>query len=109
MPLRLLDYIAKVYKKISDRALLYHSKLVEIPTPEFIVLYNGIESFPDEKILKLSDAFKSPPKKQFGSMELTVRVINININNKGNYPILSKCKELNGYSTIVGKVSNTCL
>jgi hypothetical protein len=31
---------------------------IKIPKPEFIVLYNGVDKHPKEKILKLSDAFE---------------------------------------------------
>ncbi|MDR1488022.1 MAG: hypothetical protein LBT62_08555 [Deltaproteobacteria bacterium] len=102
MPLLLLDYIATLYNKLSGHERFFRNMLFKLPTPEVIVLYNGVDSFPDEKILKLSDAFKTPPKKQFGSIDLTVRVININ--NKRNYPILIKCKELYEYSIIIDKV-----
>ena len=58
LPLRLLLYIARVYEKIIDQKKRYQTKLVEIPTPEFIVLYNGRAKFPEYKTMKLSDAFK---------------------------------------------------
>jgi hypothetical protein len=34
---------------------LYRRKAISIPKPEFIVLYNGSDEFPDQKTLKLSD------------------------------------------------------
>ena len=58
MPLRLLVYIAHVYQKIVDRHNLYKTKLEKIPAPEFIVLYNGKDPYPDRGTLRLSDAFK---------------------------------------------------
>jgi predicted transposase/invertase (TIGR01784 family) len=71
------------------------------------VLYNGIDKYPDEKILKLSDAFSDPSelglsKADFLSLELIVKVYNIN---KGhNDPIIRRCKTLEGYSTFIAKV-----
>ena len=56
MPLRLLIYVARIYEKLIDNTAVYKSKLLKIPKPDFIVLYNGTDEFPDEKILRLSDA-----------------------------------------------------
>ena len=71
MPLRFLLYIARLYEKITDDRTLYREKLLKIPTPEFIVLYNGIKPFPAEMTLKLSDAYmaESKPAEMFGSLE----------------------------------------
>jgi len=54
LPLRILKYIAEVYDKITDRITLYQKKLIKIPRPEFIVLYNGKADCPDHQELKLS-------------------------------------------------------
>jgi len=76
--------------------------LVKLPRPEFIVLYNGEAPFPKEKILRLSDAFEKTDNNDLISLDLTVRVININ---KGVNPELeSKSKTLNGYVTFIAKV-----
>ena len=106
MPLRLLSYIARVFEKITDDRAIYHDKLIEIPTPEFIVLYNGIKPFPAEKTLKLSDAYKGTDKtiEKFGSLELTVRVVNINPGY--NDDLLQKSEALNGYTAFIEYVRN---
>ncbi len=57
LPLRLLEYIGRVYEKIIEIEKKYQKLLVKIPRPEFIVLYNGTDEYPDYKELKLSDAF----------------------------------------------------
>ncbi len=100
MPLRFLLYIGRIYEKIIDSENIYRKRLIKIPTPEFIVLYNGTEDFPDEKILKLSDAFKemSPHLE----LELVVRVYNIS---KGhNEAIVHKSKDLNDYVTFIARI-----
>ena len=104
MPLRLLLYIARVYEKIIDRKASYRQKILRIPTPEFIVLYNGKDEFPSEKLLRLSDAFRESPKshEKSGSLELTVRVLNINPGY--NDDILSKSENLHGYVIFVNKI-----
>ncbi|GHV12514.1 hypothetical protein AGMMS49938_05210 [Fibrobacterales bacterium] len=106
MPLRFLIYISRLYEKIIDGKAIYKSKLLKIPKPEFIVLYNGRDNYPKEKILKLSDSFESRQEQSIkipeNALELTVRVININ---KGKNDILiKKSPNLNGYSQFVAKV-----
>ena len=107
MPLRLLMYIAYVYEKIINRSLLYSTKLEKIPAPEFIVLYNGKEPYPDRSTLRLSDAFKDAcgllgVENPAPSLELVVQVYNINSGH--NTEILEKSRTLGGYSAFVGKV-----
>ncbi|MDR0517996.1 MAG: Rpn family recombination-promoting nuclease/putative transposase [Fibromonadaceae bacterium] len=102
MPLRFLIYISKVYEKIIDSDNIYKRDLIKIPTPEFIVLYNGVDKYPKEKTLKLSAAFEQAGIKKAPELELTVRVLNIN---KGHNPKLEqKSKSLAGYSAFVAKV-----
>ena len=76
LPLRHLMYIAREYEKIIPVKKRYQSKLIPIPTPEFIVFYNGVEEYPVEETLRLSTAFAE--KDGMPSLELIVRVININ-------------------------------
>ena len=101
MPLRCLMYIAKVYEKIAKGDAIYEETLLKIPTPEIIVLYNGVKSFPSELIMRLSDAYIATDDSQskFGSIELTVRVININLG--FNDELLQKSKTLNDYTALV--------
>ena len=107
MPLRLLMYIAEVYERMIKNKNVYSTKHVSIPWPEFFVLYNGEEQFPDETTLKLSTLFEKPqdlglPEKLKPFLELEVRVININEGR--NVDILNRCTELAGYSTLINKV-----
>jgi hypothetical protein len=104
---RLLIYIARIYEKIIGDKNIYASRLVRIPRPEFFVLYNGVDPYPDEKLLKLSDAFESSLlpgiiKKEAPALELEVKVININQGR--NKEIAGKCKTLGEYSAFIEKV-----
>jgi hypothetical protein len=100
-------YIARIYEKLIDNRKIYSRKKLTIPQPEFFVLYNGKEPYPDEVIVKLSDTFENIniiglPDKEIPVLELIVKVININ---KGkNEEIVQKCKTLSGYSTFTGKI-----
>jgi len=106
MALRLLMYIARVYEKIIDDTKIYATREIFVPRPEFIVLYNGTAPYPDEKILKLSDAFESVAELGLHegrpALELTVRVLNINEGRNEN--IVKKCSTLAGYSAFIAKV-----
>jgi predicted transposase/invertase (TIGR01784 family) len=107
IPLRLLMYIARLYEKIIDRKKLYQTNLEKIPSPEFIVLYNGKDKYPDYTELKLSDAFKNVEGLKLTDsnkipLELIVQVYNVN---HGHNPeILKKCETLDEYSFFVGKI-----
>ena len=100
MPLRFLEYVARVYEKLQAPTDRYLKKLSKIPTPEFYVFYNGINDYPESTILKLSDAFITKPEQV--PMELTVQVLNINTDKSNK--ILATCKPLEEYSLFVEEV-----
>lgn len=100
MPLRGFLYLAKLYNKyVNQRKLnLYSSTLQRIPTPRFIVFYNGLQEEPDRKILKLSDAFL----KEDGCLEC--EAVMLNINRGRNRDLMEKCRRLEEYSIFVDTV-----
>ena len=107
MALRLLLYITRVLEKKVQSRTLYSKKPVSIPWPEFFVLYNGPEPYPDVSILRLSDLFENPtelglPNKAHPLLELEVKVININEGR--NETMVNRCTELAGYSLLVAKI-----
>jgi predicted transposase/invertase (TIGR01784 family) len=107
MPLRLLMYVARIYEKIIDIKKRYQSNLEKIPSPEFIVLYNGVDPYPDYKELWLSEAFKDTEglevkKNDDLSLELIVKVYNINYGH--NEEILKKCEVLDNYSFFIDNI-----
>jgi predicted transposase/invertase (TIGR01784 family) len=107
MALRLLMYIGRVYEKIIDGDKLYSKNPVLIPQPEFFVLYNGTDPFPDQEIYRLSGSFEKLKDLDIAendtpALELLVKVININEGR--NKAIVDRCKELAEYSTLVAKI-----
>lgn len=98
MPLRMLWYIARIYRNIVDRDMAYRSALVALPEPEFYVLYNGTQEQPPYQKQNLADAFGGKKLK----LDLEVDCYNINLA-KGRQ-ILEKCEELRAYSVFVAKV-----
>lgn len=100
MPLRDVIYYGRTIEKLVEPRDLYKTKMIGIPTPEFLVFYNGDRAFPPEKILKLSDAFLEKTDKPM--LELIVRIININL--PMNHPILERCRPLYEYSWFVQQI-----
>jgi hypothetical protein len=47
MPLRMLSYVSRLYEGIVESRSVYARRRAAVPRPEFIVLYNGAEGFPD--------------------------------------------------------------
>ena len=100
MPLRCLEYIGRLYETLFESKEKYSRKLLNIPTPEFYVFYNGEESYPSDKTLKLSEAFIERGTET--NLELTVKVININRQNR--HPVLENCQTIQEYSIFVETV-----
>ena len=106
MPVRLLMYIGQLYEKWikmkGEDKFLYSSKLYKIPTPEFVVFYNGTAPRPEKEILYLSSAFEVAPDKELGVLELEVPVYNIN---KGmNEELFKKSPKLRQYAEFIAKI-----
>jgi hypothetical protein len=103
MPLRLLMYVARVYEGLLPRRAVYAQKMVKVPRPEFIVLYNGKDEMPDRLELRLSDAFREANTKEV--LELTLTVYNINPGH--NEDIRKSSESLFNYSTFVAMAPGT--
>lgn len=100
MPLRDLLYIARLLERITTDRSLYGISMVQIPTPRFVVFYNGTEEQPERQILKLSDAFE----KKISEPELELKVLMLNINLGKNKELLEKCETLREYMIYITKV-----
>lgn len=70
------------------------TRIVKLPTPKFLVFYNGITNLPDVVDLNLSDAFQI--KETNYSLELKATLLNINPGH--NEKLLHACKTLGDYS-----------
>ncbi len=96
MPLRGFLYFADLYKKYTKNMELSIRRLIKIPTPHYIVFYNGTERDEEEFYQLLSDAYADNSE---GCIELKVRTININYGH--NKKLLEKSKTLSDYSFFV--------
>ena len=100
MPLRDLFYIAAEYNTLIDSQSLYSSVMQKIPTPNFIVFYNGEQEFDDRVEYRLSDAFET--KVVDPALELKVTVLNINYGR--NAALMEQCRTLRDYAAYVKMV-----
>ena len=111
MPFRFLEYIARIYEKITTKDEKFGRKLVKLPVPEFYVFYNGKDDYPTESMMKLSDAFmqlgdncelKNQLENANYPLEISVKVININVDKEN--AILKRCEALKQYSEFIEQV-----
>ncbi|MCI8282982.1 MAG: hypothetical protein HFI76_15220 [Lachnospiraceae bacterium] len=103
MPLRGLFYFSRQYEGFIARQKhnLYGSKLVKLPTPQYVVFYNGKKDRPDQEELLLSDAYEAGR----GSGCLECKALLLNINRGHNKELLEKCRRLWEYSEFVAEVN----
>ena len=100
MPLRILLYAAREYQKLIKDDSLYASALLKLPTPHFVVFYNGELDIPERTVLRLSDAYEKPVEKP--DLELSVTMLNIN--SGYNEQLKETCTLLGEYMQYVEKV-----
>ena len=100
MPIRSLFYISRELEKLTSGQTLYSPKKVMVPTPRFIVFYNGSDTSWEREVVKLSDAYEQ--KTDHPELELLVTMLNINLGK--NSDIMNKCQTLLEYMQYVEKV-----
>ena len=71
-----------------------------LPTPRFVVFYNGDDTIPERSILRLSDSFENKAKD--GCLEVEALLLDVNIGK--NQELMASCRYLQEYATFVGKV-----
>lgn len=102
MPLRGLLYFAQQFEGLlaSRGDDIYGMKRLELPTPVYIVFYNGRGMQTDNLILCLSDSFSTG--RGSGCLECTCEVLNIN---RGyNQALLERCRRLWEYSEFSSEI-----
>ncbi len=100
LPVRYLLYVADVYSDYTKDMNLYGTRAVKLPTPKFVIFYNGQEEQPNRKELKLSELFAIPDSEP--SLELTAVMLNIN---KGhNKELMETCRTLHDYAEYTARV-----
>ena len=102
MPLRLLEYIARIYGNLVDSKAKFSRHLVPLARPEFYVFYTGDQKLPPESYLHLSDAFPNQPPKADLTLELKVKVCTIKSDHPS--PVVHNCPDLEQYVQFLGLV-----
>ena len=95
MPLRLLEYVARIYGNIVDSTAKFSRHLVPLAKPEFIVFYTGDQELPPESYLYLSDAF--PKQGQNADLTLELKVKVCTIKSETPSPVVHSCTDLEQY------------
>lgn len=100
LPLRFLFYAADVYSDYTKDTNLYGTKPVKLPSPRFIIFYNGQRELPDRQELKLSDVYEIPEDSPW----LELKAVMLNINKGHNLKLMKACKTLRDYAEYTDKV-----
>ena len=90
-------YFADLYKVKYFGKKIYSTRLLKIPTPQYIVFYNGTASMPDRKELRLSDAFQQPTAQP--DIEVVAHMLNINYGH--NKELMERCRKLKEYAQFI--------
>lgn len=96
-PLRGFFYFADLYKVKYFGKKIYSTRLLKIPTPQYIVFYNGTTNMPDKKELRLSDAFQQPTTQP--DIEVVAHMLNINYGH--NKELMERCQKLKEYAQFI--------
>ena len=104
MPIRGLMYLARLYQNYIDDCEInvFSPVLKHLPSPKFIVFYNGSKDEPDQKLLRLTDAFAEEGAPEESCLECCATMLNINYGH--NYELMEKCRRLEEYSVFVAEV-----
>jgi hypothetical protein len=106
LPLRILMYYGQLCEKWikmkREEDFIYRESLQKIPTPQFVVFYNGTKSKPAKEILKLSDSYEFEQIKDFGFLELEVPVYNIN--KEIGVKLFERSEKLKQYAEFIAEI-----
>ena len=106
LPLRFLWYISKVYMGMTRKQNIYGTERVEIPEPQFVVFYNGVEEQPERKVLRLSDLYQTRTERIEADLGrgLELEAVMFNVNRSHNRTLMEACKTLKDYAEYVYRV-----
>ena len=100
IPLRNLFYIADEYQRLVVQKSLYSTVIQKIPTPRFIVFYNGTKKVDDYNEFRLSSAYENSTD----NPDLELRVTMLNVNDGHNLELMEHCRTLKEYAKYVARV-----
>ncbi len=93
-------YIADEYQRLVVRKSLYSTVIQKIPTPRFLVFYNGTKEVEDRSEFRLSSAYENPTE----NPDLELRVTMLNVNDGHSSDLMEHCRTLKEYAQYVARV-----
>ena len=82
------------------RKSLYPTVIQKIPTPRFLVFYNGTKEVEDRSEFRLSSAYENPTE----NPDLELRVTMLNVNDGHSSDLMEHCRTLKEYAQYVARV-----
>ena len=79
---------------------LYGSRRITIPSPRFLIFYNGKEERAEREVLELAEAFEIQEEEPW----LNLKAVLLNINPGYNNDIVNACKTLSDYVIYTSRV-----
>ncbi|HIZ23545.1 MAG TPA: hypothetical protein IAA21_12250 [Candidatus Blautia faecigallinarum] len=109
MPLRGVFYFARLYQDfVTENGYdLYKTTLIRLPSPQYVVFYNGTEDRPEREILTLSASFmtvESAGDSLAIEPALECKALVLNINYGKNRWLMEKCRPLWEYSYFIHSI-----
>ena len=103
MPLRGVFYFASLYKGyVAQNELdIYGESRIQLPTPQYIVFYNGMRKIGERMELRLSESFSCEENEE-PALECVVTYLNVNYGH--NQEIMSRCRKLYEYSYLIDRI-----
>ena len=104
MPLRGLLYLTDLLRGYIEKTgkRLYGSARIKVPTPHYVIFYNGMEEQPEKQIAKLSDSYTVKDGGEQPCLEMTATILNVNLGY--NWSLMERCRALHEYAQFVATV-----
>lgn len=93
LTLRFLFYVSDLFSAMTKEENLYRKKGVKLPSPRFLIFYNGEEKMEERKILRLSELYSVEDKMP----ALELEAVMLNINQGYNLELLDASETLQEY------------
>ncbi len=105
LSLRMLLYVSRVLYRMIPKKKLYSTSAVRLPSPKFVVFYNGKTEIPEIQEIRLSDLYEV--REAEPDLELKATVFNVNIGH--NRELMEKCRTLNEYAEFVARMQEVMI
>ena len=101
MPVRFVSYYGRILEALVARRQTYRPGVLKLARPVFVVLYNGIDSYPARNFLNLSNSFEEPETQLEKDSFIELQVLVVNIHAPENEELVKKSQHLFGYVEVI--------